>query len=109
MIRIGRAVGLVPKVREYSMTEIIYTFAGHPDLLVQSTYKKLGNPSDEKDMINRKKAKSKRSTNSTFNNSCCHEQVMTVTAVFKEDKNSLNGNNQLVVVVGNGKENGNNH
>jgi len=41
------------------MTEILYTFAGHPDLLVQATYKKLGNPSDEKDMINRKKTKSK--------------------------------------------------
>jgi len=47
------------------MTEILYTFAGHPDLLVQATYKKLGNPSDEKDMINCKKTKSKRSTNST--------------------------------------------
>jgi len=45
------------------MTKIIFTFAGHPDLLMQSMYKKLGNPSDEKDMIDRKKAKSKRSTN----------------------------------------------
>jgi len=40
------------------MTKIIFTFAGHPDLLMQSMYKKLGNPSDEKDMIDRKKAKS---------------------------------------------------
>jgi len=62
MIRISRAVGLVLKAREYLMTEIILTFAGHPDLLVQSTYKMLGNPSDEKDTIDRKKAKSKRST-----------------------------------------------
>jgi len=41
------------------MTKIIYTFAGHPNLLVQSTYKKLGNPSNEKDMIDCKKEKSK--------------------------------------------------
>jgi len=66
MIRISIAKGLVLKAREYLRTEIIYTFAGHPGLLMQSTYKKLGNPSNEKDMINRKKAKSKRSKNTSL-------------------------------------------
>jgi len=33
---------------------------------------------------------------------------MTATAVLKKDKNSLNINNQLVVVVGDSKEKGNN-
>ena len=48
MIRISSAVGLVLREQGFYMTKIIFTFAGHPDLLVQRTYKKIRNLGEEK-------------------------------------------------------------
>jgi len=58
------------------MTKIIFTFAGHPDLLMQSMYKMLGNPSDEKDKYDR----SQKSKEQTINKHSTSEEVEKVLA-----------------------------
>jgi len=47
MIRIISAIGLVLKALGYYQTKIIFTFAGQPNLLIERTYKKIGNLGNE--------------------------------------------------------------